>query len=185
MRRSAILTLALAALGCGGHPEGRNARELVDLNNGRISSATEVVGMDPQAERIRKSEQEWRKDLSPEAYRVLRENGTERAFTGRYWNTFEAGVYLCAACGNPLFASDAKFASSCGWPSFFQALGEASLVYQEDGSHGMVRVEIRCARCDGHLGHVFDDGPPPTGKRYCLNSVAMRLVEEVELGAGQ
>lgn len=122
-----------------------------------------------------KDEAYWRKKLTPEQYRVLREKGTERAFTGKYWDTTSVGVYGCAGCGEPLFRSDAKFESGCGWPSFFEPLEGARLTETRDSSVGMVRTEITCRKCGGHLGHVFNDGPEPTGLRYCINSVSIDL----------
>ncbi|MEJ5263007.1 MAG: peptide-methionine (R)-S-oxide reductase MsrB [Ignavibacterium sp.] len=124
-------------------------------------------------EKIIRSEEEWKKILTPEQYRVLREKGTERAFTGEYWNHFEEGVYKCAGCGAELFSSDTKFDSHCGWPSYFTPLAGDRVVYKEDRSYGMIRTEVLCAKCGGHLGHVFDDGPEPTGLRYCINSVSL------------
>jgi peptide-methionine (R)-S-oxide reductase len=117
----------------------------------------------------------WRRTLSPEAYRVLREKGTERAFTGEYWDTKTEGIYKCRGCGEPLFVSDAKFDSGCGWPSFFQPLEGAKVTETRDTSHGMLRTEITCSKCGGHLGHVFEDGPAPTGLRYCINSISIEL----------
>lgn len=119
------------------------------------------------------SNEEWKKVLSPEVYEIARNKGTERAFTGQYWNTDEKGTYYCAACGNKLFRSDSKFASSCGWPSFFESIRPNAVIYKSDLSYGMVRTEVMCGRCEGHLGHIFDDGPPPTHKRFCMNSIVL------------
>ncbi len=122
------------------------------------------------------SEEEWKKKLTPEQYRVLRQKGTERAFSGEYWNHFEEGTYCCAGCGAELFSSDSKFDSHCGWPSYFIPLAKDRVYYVEDRSFGMIRTEVLCSNCDGHLGHVFDDGPEPTGLRYCINSVSIKFV---------
>lgn len=129
------------------------------------------------SEKIVKSETEWKAELSPEEYHVLREKGTERAFTGEYWETKEPGTYVCRACGNTLFDSTTKFDSHCGWPSFYDA-NEGSVEFHEDTTFGMRRVEVTCARCGGHLGHIFDDAPQtPTGQRYCINSVSVKLIK--------
>ena len=122
---------------------------------------------------VTRSDDEWKKQLSAMQYHVLRQSGTERAFTGPFLDQDEAGTYACAGCGTPLFTSDTKFHSGCGWPSFFDDLRDGSVTVRLDRSHGMVREEIRCAVCDGHLGHVFNDGPKPTGRRYCVNGAAL------------
>ena len=129
-------------------------------------------------DKIQKSEQEWKQDLTPEQFHVCREKGTERPFTGEYTNTKDKGVYKCVACGNELFDSSTKFDSGTGWPSFYAPASEASVDREVDESLGMDRTEVRCHRCGSHLGHVFDDGPRPTGLRYCMNSAALKFVKE-------
>ena len=124
------------------------------------------------------SNSEWRKILPPDLYEVARERGTERAFTGKYWKSDTKGTYYCAVCGNKLFRSDAKFASTCGWPSFFEPVRKNSVIYKDDLSYNMSRIEVECGRCNSHLGHVFDDGPAPTHKRYCMNSVSLDFVPD-------
>jgi peptide-methionine (R)-S-oxide reductase len=126
-----------------------------------------------ESQELNVPEEEWKKVLTPEQYHISREKGTERPFTGEFWNSNETGKYYCAACGNALFTSDGKFNSSCGWPSFFEPVSKDSIIYEEDNSFGMKRTEVMCGRCKGHLGHVFEDGPPPTGLRYCINSVIL------------
>jgi peptide-methionine (R)-S-oxide reductase len=126
---------------------------------------------------IVKSDAEWKSELSAEQYRILRRKGTERAFTGEYWNTKTAGVYRCAGCGAPLFSSEHKYDSGTGWPSYTQPVANDSVATETDRSLFATRTEVLCARCGGHLGHVFDDGPAPTGKRYCINSAALAFVE--------
>jgi peptide-methionine (R)-S-oxide reductase len=121
------------------------------------------------------SAEQWRARLSPQQYAVLRQQGTERAFVGEYWNTKTAGTYQCAGCGEALFASSDKFDSGTGWPSYTQPIAASAVGEQKDTSHGMVRVEVHCANCGGHLGHLFEDGPAPTGRRYCINSLSLRL----------
>ena len=124
-------------------------------------------------EKIEKTDAEWKHELTEQQFHVLREKGTERAFTGEFWDHFVPGTYLCAGCGEPLFTSGTKFESRCGWPSFYEALDRNKVEFHDDFSFGMRRVEGTCARCGGHLGHVFPDGPEPTGVRYCINSVSL------------
>jgi len=126
-------------------------------------------------EKINKSNEEWKQELTPEQYRVLREKGTERAFTGEFLDNHEKGIYLCAGCSAPLISSETKYDSGSGWPSYYAPLSDNHIEEQIDRSHGMIRTEVHCSRCGGHLGHVFDDGPQPTGLRYCINSVSMKF----------
>ncbi len=152
---------------------------------GRTATSAETVGVPTVAtnsivEKIEKSEEEWKKILDPEEFRILRQQGTERSFTGKYWDNKKAGVYNCAGCQLSLFTSNEKFVSGTGWPSFWQPINKAHVLEKADNAYGWNRVEILCGRCDGHLGHVFEDGPEPTGLRYCINGNALDFVEEGE-----
>lgn len=162
MRMMTILTVMIFALSCSAQSKSETKEEMKQ----------------EAAFKVEKTEQEWRKQLSPEQFSILREAGTERPFTGEYNMHFEEGVYKCAACDSPLFDSEAKFESHCGWPSFDKASSKNTIVERLDKSHGMLRTEILCANCGGHLGHVFNDGPTETGMRYCINSVSLDFDKE-------
>ena len=178
MVRAAVLLLTTLGLAAGCAERVAERAVPAPVPAAAAAAAETPAPEEPMAERIEKvekPEEAWRRELSPEEFRVLREKGTERAFTGKYWDHHEVGTYACRACGLELFRSDAKFDSGCGWPSFFEPLAGARLTETRDASLGMVRTEITCSRCGSHLGHVFPDGPPPTGLRYCINSVSIQF----------
>lgn len=170
-----LLIIGLASLWINFTPADSAALAKVKNLSEPDSTNHNGVNMD---NKVVKTDEEWKKELTPEEYRILREKGTERAFTGKYWDHHEIGTYICAACGTELFESNTKFDSGCGWPSYFEPIDSSRIIYNDDSSFGMKRTEVICAKCDGHLGHVFDDGPPPTGLRYCINSGSMKFIEK-------
>lgn len=168
------LGIALTLSACG---QSINVNQMA-LNMNSVKKPENPYYSHTDITKLNLSDAEWKKILTEDVYEVSRHAATERPFTGKYWNADLKGTYYCAACGNKLFRSEAKFASTCGWPSFFEQENKKSTIFRQDLSLGMVRTEVLCGRCGGHLGHIFDDGPPPTGKRYCMNSIAMDFIPD-------
>lgn len=168
-----VILLAVCGLAVlGGAADGKDPKMKKDIKVYSVEQGGMI-----ETTRIDKSDAEWKEELSPEVYKILRRKGTEMACSGAYWKNDSEGVYRCAGCGTDLFVSSTKFTSSSGWPSFFQPVHDANIGTMRDTSFNMIRIEVHCERCGGHLGHIFDDGPKPTGKRYCINSLSLDFVE--------
>lgn len=167
MRILLILSVLFIAISACNAQAGKNKNTSMD------TTKKNPVYSNTDTSKVTISDDEWKNILSPEVYNIARQKGTERPFTSKFEGFKEVGTYYCAACGNALFKSDTKFESGCGWPSFYEPISKAAIIYTPDNTHGMVRTEVQCGRCKAHLGHVFEDGPPPTGLRYCINGVVL------------
>ncbi len=166
---SLLILFTIAVQGCYSQNTSSKKNTAMDTSNQKKNP----VYSNTDTSKVVMSDDEWKKMLSPEVYYVARQKGTERPFTSKYETSHEVGTYYCAVCGNALFKSDTKFESGCGWPSFYEPISKTSIIYAPDNSYGMQRTEVMCGRCKSHLGHVFEDGPPPTGLRYCINGVVL------------
>lgn len=175
MKFASSLLLSLCILACG--PSGK--KDSVTSTPAPMVKTTNPYYSRADTTMLSLPDSIWKAVLSDSVFQVARLKGTEKKFTGKYYKYNSRGTYYCAACGNKLFRSDAKFASDCGWPSFFEPSRKTAVIYQDDRSHGLNRIEVLCGRCNSHLGHVFDDGPPPTGKRFCMNSIVLEFVPEL------
>ena len=165
MKYLILIVATVAWYGCYSQSAKKNIMDSSKKNNPVYSNT--------DTDKVSLKDEEWKKILSPEVYYIARQKGTERPWSSKFETSKEVGTYYCAVCGNPLFKSDTKFESGCGWPSFYQPISKSSIIYLPDDSHGMKRTEVECGRCKSHLGHVFEDGPPPTGLRYCINGVVL------------
>jgi peptide-methionine (R)-S-oxide reductase len=173
MRLLNLITATFCVLFFSNCRNTQNATSMTEHKSNPYYSRTDTT-------HLQVGNEEWKKILPKDVYNIAREKGTEWAFSGKYWKTDTKGTYYCAVCGNALFKSDAKFASSCGWPSFYEALSPTSVRYENDNTHGMKRTEVLCGRCDSHLGHIFDDGPAPTHQRFCMNSAVLEFEPDVK-----
>lgn len=179
MRRFLIIAFAAALCQQCSYSQSSSKKNKMDSTEKKSASNNPDYSK-TDTSKVVKTEEEWKKILSEDVYYVARMKGTERPWTSKYENFYEKGTYYCAACGNPLFKSDTKFDSGCGWPSFYEPISKSSIIYTPDHSHGMTRTETQCGRCKAHLGHVFEDGPPPTGLRFCINGVVLDFAKAQE-----
>ncbi len=178
MIKNIFLVLGMLFLfSCQGNTQSKSKIELKEIDHSRNPYYSNT-----DTNKLNLTNEQWKKILSDDLYQVARNKDTERPFTGKYWDYEGLGNYYCAACGNALFKSDGKFSSSCGWPSFFEPIRKNAAIYETDNSLNMERIEVLCGRCGGHLGHLFDDGPPPTGMRYCMNSIMLDFVPDKKGG---